>query len=319
LIFGGKPRVHVVQIRFYRTLNVDMQFSPRSTPSQSLREYGRGVTGGLIFALPLLFTMEVWWASFILSSGRLWFYVLASFAVLVIYNRFTGLRSSANWWECAIDSVEELGIGIVVSAALLWTFGRLDESQSALESLCKIILEGMTVALGVSVGTAQLGAGDNDPSGMEKEGADNFASHIGLAFCGALLLAANIAPTEEILLIAEESSPERLLLIAFLSLAMGGYILFFAEFRGSSRAMREKNGVQIVRGAISAYAIALFASAGALFFFGRFEGESLRLCVSQTVVVSFAASLGASAGRYLLQSGSGQNSQEQNNGAQNHE
>ena len=293
-----------------------MQFSPRSTPGQSLREYGRGVTGGLIFALPLLFTMEVWWASFILDSGRLFVYVLATFAVLMVYNRFAGLRSDASWWECAIDSVEELGMGIVVSAALLWVFGRLDESTSALESGCKIIMSGMTVALGVSVGTAQLGANDDDSSGMgmEKERADDWNSQIGLAFCGALLLASNIAPTEEILVIAEESSPARLLLIALLSLVMGGYILFFAEFRGSIDAKTTENPLEIVRGAVSAYAIALFAGAGALFFFGRFEAETLEMCIAQTVVVGFAASLGASAGRLLLQSGGNQSG-----GNQNHE
>src|SRR5687768_4310411 len=32
--------------------------------TESLREYGRGVAGGLMFSLPLLYTMEVWWAGF---------------------------------------------------------------------------------------------------------------------------------------------------------------------------------------------------------------------------------------------------------------
>ncbi|MDQ3135846.1 MAG: TIGR02587 family membrane protein, partial [Acidobacteriota bacterium] len=28
---------------------------------KSLQEYARGVAGGLLFSLPLLYTMEVWW------------------------------------------------------------------------------------------------------------------------------------------------------------------------------------------------------------------------------------------------------------------
>jgi Putative integral membrane protein (DUF2391) len=32
--------------------------------TKSLQEYGRGVAGGLMFSLPLLYTMEVWWAGF---------------------------------------------------------------------------------------------------------------------------------------------------------------------------------------------------------------------------------------------------------------
>lgn len=34
----------------------------------SLQEYARGIAGGLIFSLPLLYTMEVWWAGFITNA-----------------------------------------------------------------------------------------------------------------------------------------------------------------------------------------------------------------------------------------------------------
>jgi len=49
------------------------------------------------------------------------------------------------------------------------------------------------------------------------------------------------------------------------------------------------------------YAIALFASAAILWFFGRFDGIAPIICLSETVVLGFTATLGASAGRLLLQ------------------
>lgn len=232
----------------------------------------------------------------------------ATFAILLAYNRFAGLRPDASWWECAIDSVEEMGLGIVLSGAILWLLGRLDGVDSALVMVGKIVVEAMTVAIGVSVGTAQLGAqSDAQDSGMGKnEGESSSAlSQLAIAFCGAVILASNIAPTEEILVLAEENSPFKLLLIALFSLIVGGYVLFFAEFRGAQQFARSQNSAQLVRGVVSTYAVALLASASALFFFGRFDGETFSICLAQTVVVGLPASLGASAGRLLLQGNAG--------------
>ena len=36
----------------------------------SLREYARGLAGGLMFSLPLLYTMEVWWRRFVIEPMR---------------------------------------------------------------------------------------------------------------------------------------------------------------------------------------------------------------------------------------------------------
>ncbi len=286
-----------------------MTFSPSRTPAQSLQEYGRGIAGGLIFSLPLLFTMEVWFAGFTLHPTRLALYVVATFALLLAYNRFAGLRSDASWWECAIDSVEEMGLGLVLSAAILWLLGRLDLAEDWSVTLGKIVIEAMTVAIGVSVGTAQLGSGQDgeQESGMENDEAGNPSdlSQLAIAFCGAVLLAANVAPTEEVLVLAEENSSLRLFLIALISLLLGGYVLFFAEFRGARQFARSADTFHLGRGVISTYAIALAASASMLFFFGRFDGETASLCVAQTVVVALPASLGASAGRLLLQGNAG--------------
>jgi putative integral membrane protein (TIGR02587 family) len=289
---------------------------PCRTPSQSLQEYGRGVAGGLMFSLPLLYTMEVWWASFVLYPGRLIAYVVATFCLLVAYNRFAGMRRDATWWECVIDSVEEMGIGLTLSALVLWLLGRLDGGQSVTEIVEKIIIEAMTVAIGVSVGTAQLGGGTGqDDVGLDSkvgddERAGDYLSQTAIALCGGVLFGANVAPTEEVLVIAQESSPFKLLLIALFSLMVGSYVLFFSEFRGAGRFAHPDNTFKLVRGVVTTYAVAVFAAAGTLFFFGRFDDQPMHLCIAQSVVLGLPAALGASAGRLLLQGNAG----EENNG-----
>jgi putative integral membrane protein (TIGR02587 family) len=172
--------------------------------------------------------------------------------------------------------------------------------MAPLEIVGRIVVQGLVGAIGVSVGTAQLGGGesrDQGTSGALREDAP--WSHLALAGCGAVLLAANVAPTEEIQVLGMELSLVRLLLIAVLSLALCAVVLHFSEFKGS--APLDETGVRgALRSAVVTYAIALCASAILLWFFGRFDAMPGGLVASQTVVLGFAGALGASAGRLLL-------------------
>lgn len=287
--------------------------------AKSLQEYLRGIAGGMLFSLPLLYTMEVWWAGFSIHPLRMLIYVLATFTLLLGYNRYAGLRRDASPVEVAIDSVEEMGLGLVIAAVVLWLLGQITFDMAINEITGKIIVEAMTVAIGVSVGTAQLGGGEGSQKrdkGMENKApkaesspvpflADNkgdFGGQITLAFCGAVLFAANVAPTEEIIMIATETAPGKLLGLALLSILTGAFILFYSDFTGSQRFTETSHSIKIVVfGAVVTYAIALVASAAILWFFGRFDNTGLITCLAHTVVLGFAATLGASAGRLLLQ------------------
>ncbi len=121
--------------------------------------------------------------------------------------------------------------------------------------------------------------------------------------CGAVLFAANVAPTDEISVIAMQSSPLRLLLIALFSILLGSLVLHFADFRGSGRHVARGTVTLATRGIVTTYAVSLAASVALLFFFGKLDGEPWSLCLAQTVVLGVPAVLGASAGRLLLQNG----------------
>lgn len=280
--------------------------STRGYPSvtQSLQEYARGVAGGLIFSLPLLFTMEMWWAGMILSAPRLLLYVLVTFVLLLGYNRYVGLHRKTSPLEVLVDSVEEMGIGLVIAAAMLLLLGRISMKMPPGEMLGILTIEAMTVAIGVSVGTAQLGTPD-DNSDQQKEEEDEASATLGgelaIAACGAMLFASNVAPTEEIVKLAAEMSSLRLLLLALLSFLLGAMVLYFSDFRGAERFAPGHTVVGIFGGAAQSYAVGLIVSAATLWFFGRFDGMSGFFMVAQTVVLGLPGALGASAGRLLLQ------------------
>lgn len=286
----------------------DSRTDGRNQPAgQSLREYARGVAGGLLFSLPLLYTMEVWWAGFIARSVHLLLYFAAGFLLLFGYNRYAGLHEDASWLEVAFEAVEEMGLGLLLAAGLLWLLGQIGAGMPLPEIVGKVVVEGVTAAIGVSVGSAQLSGSGGEGErhqGMAGRKTPGLAGQIVLAACGAVLFASNVAPTEEIVMIAVESTPGKILGLALLSLLLGGMILFSSDFRGSKRVTPDEHrgpGTILSRTVIN-YAVALVASAFILWFFGRFDGMPASMCAAQTIVLGVAASLGASAGRLLLQS-----------------
>ena len=166
-----------------------------------------------------------------------------------------------------------------------------------------VTMEAMTVAIGISVGTSQLGGGDDREKGSAEASAKEevtFRGQVAIAACGAMLFAANVAPTEEIVMIATEARVQNILGLAVLSLVVTGLILYYIEFTGSGRFARASGFVSVLVGTVVTYAVALMISAALLWFFGRFD-EALITCVAQIVVLGLAATLGASAGRLLLQ------------------
>lgn len=175
---------------------------------ESLQEYARGIAGALLFSFPLLYTMEVWWAGYMAQPFHLIAIMLATFLLLLGYNRYAGMRAGTSWRDIIIDSVEEIGIGLTISFAALLMLNRIQLSMSLTEIMGKVVIEAMAVSIGVSIGTAQLGAGEEEKEEShenargaqgEKASSEDKMALIVLSLCGSILIGGNIAPTEEVL------------------------------------------------------------------------------------------------------------------------
>lgn len=278
----------------------------------SLKEYARGIVGGLLFSFPLLYTMEVWWSGFSASPLQLLILVVVTFLLLLGYNRFAGMRSNASWRSVVIDSVEEMGIGFILSFSVLFMLRRLEPGLMGLEEIVgKVVIEAMAVSIGVSIGTAQLGATpeDNQDDATENNALDEEATRIHrhsrlgmvvLAFCGSILVGGNVAPTEEVIMLAVEAKPINILFMAIASLLISVIVVFFSNFKGSVEHEPKDLMFYLTLDTCLSYLIALSASAFALWFFGRFEHVSFEVAVAQIIVLGVLSSLGASAGRLLI-------------------
>jgi len=295
---------------------------PRPSLAGSVREYARGVAGGLLFSLPLLYTMEMWEMGLVAEPTRLLVGLGVGFLLLLGYNRYAGLRCDASFTEVVIDSIEELGLGLVLAAAILWLLGSIDGDTRMPEIVGKVVIEGLVVAIGVSVGTAQLGGespgvvGDGNDNDDDKNkyverrpmslsetlhGPSWFAAQLTLATCGAVLIAANVAPTEEIQDIARGISEVQQIGLTVLTLAIGALVLYSSDFRGSRDHVLFDGRADVALGILTTYLVSMFAAAALLWFFGRFDDNGLAFCLAETIVLGLPTAIGASAGRLLLQ------------------
>ena len=300
---------------------LDRKARNRST-GESLREYGRGIAGGLLFSLPLLLTEEVWQLGSTADPARLLLALLGAFALLVGYNAFSGLHPDATWAEVLIDSVEEYGLGMALAALILFLVGRITPQMPFSEIVGRLVLESLLVAIGVSVGTAQLGGSTEDeeapngpgngqqggqPSAVKRSG---LAAQIALGALGAFLLGITVSPTIEVLITGATAGGGKVLGICLFSLLLTALIQFFLNFIRSRPLGKHKSRItQVVQGTSISYAVALLVSAAVLWLFGRFDGAALSVALNQIVIVGLPAALGASAGRLLLSTGQGEEGQ----------
>ena len=279
------------------------------TISASLKEYARGVAGGLLFSLPLFYTQEIWEAGLSLPPERLLIYLLVTFVLLLGYNRHAGLHASAKWNEIITDSVEEIGLGLFLSLAMLQALGQLNwQDHSPHDNFSKVIMLTMPVAIGISIGTAQLQA-DEDEKKRNQIDADGsasrynetgFSSRFVLAVCGSVVVAGNMAPTEEIREIAVHSTLGSLLTIVLISWIIGIIVLFFSDFKGSHRSPPAGLILTALRHTMTAYLASILASVLMLWFFGQLTDAGLITDIALVIVLGFPAMLGASAGRLLI-------------------
>ena len=136
------------------------------------------------------------------------------------------------------------------------------------------------------------GGGDTD---------EDQASYFGELFlmaAGALFFALNVAPTEEMILIAYKATPAHILTLIAVSILLLHLIVFKAGFAGQEEADRPAHA--FFHFTLPGYAIALGVSLFALFVFGRIEGHSLAGVVQATAVLGFPAAIGAAAARLLV-------------------
>lgn len=188
---------------------------------------GRAFGGALVFSLPMLMTMEMWELGFYMDRFRLAMLLLASFPMLMFLSHYSGFERTWGWKDDLRDVFLAYVVGIIASAGIMLVLGLLDLRMSWSEILGKTALQVVPAALGALLARSQLGQDSQDGHAE-----DGYGAELGVMAVGALFLSLNVAPTEEMVLIAYQMSAwHSLALICLSILAMHGFV-YAAGFKG---------------------------------------------------------------------------------------
>jgi putative integral membrane protein (TIGR02587 family) len=270
---------------------------------RGLSGLGRALAGSLVFALPMLMTMEMWELGAQVDRSKLLVLVGLTLPLLVGLAHFIGFEATFNWREDARDALVAVAVGALAATTILSLFGAIGPGMPLDEIVGKVVLQTVPASIGGLLAAGQLGGGGNEdvPKEAQSPGPQGYASELFLMAVGALFLSFNLAPTEEMVLIAYRIGPlQELLLVATSILVMHGFV-YLVEFRGQEPLPAEANfRLLFLRFTVVGYAVVLAVSTYVLWTFGRLEGTSPADALSSVIVLSFPGAIGAAGARVLL-------------------
>lgn len=275
--------------------------------------------GGFLFGIPLLYTVELWsigsatkplWLLSALGIGFMGVFLITLAETLRQHGRL-------NWQENLIETVEVLAIGLICALISLILIRRITGATPLSELLGKLVFEGISFAFGAALATSLLNknggrTGERLGSPLAKspdaispgDGRDAWDAwaDVDATLLGAFIIAFNIAPTDEVNILANATPTLWLLVLILASLVLSYLIVFAAGFTNQTERQHQLGWFQRpLSETILAYLIALLASIFMLWFFHQLHpGDPWQKWLSSTIVLGLPASIGGAAGRIIL-------------------
>lgn len=259
----------------------------------------RAFGGAIFFSLPLLMTMEMWELGFYMNRARLGLFIAVFIPILMGLSHYAGFQETDSWLEDAVDGVIAYLVGFVTSGVVLALLGILSTSMPVREIVGMIALQAVPASVGAAMAKGQLGQSEDDDDGSPEDA--GYWGTLFLMLAGAIFLAFNVAPTEEMILIAFRMTSWQSVALMAASLVMMHAFVYAVEFRGQVRRPETTSAAAaFLHFTVVGYAISLLVSLYVLWSFGRLDSSGLLYSVQAMVVLGFPASLGAAAARLLL-------------------
>jgi putative integral membrane protein (TIGR02587 family) len=256
--------------------------------------------GALVFAIPMLMTLEMWSLGHYAEPLRLAILLSMTPLLLIGLAHYVGFRESSRFPDHVADAFVAVGVAALIAAVLLALFGLLDAGMPTREVVGKIGMQVVPGSIGAMLSRSQLGG---QPEGAERRRKTHptYKGELFLMFVGALFLSLSVAPTDEVLHIAHMMGPWQEMALLALSLAVMHLFVYFVEFTGR---LPVEPGASLLglffRFTIVGYVIVVLVSFFLLWVFGRVDGLGPVELIGALIVLSFPGAIGAAAARLLL-------------------
>lgn len=301
------------------TFSLSKFFKVDSDPhgfKQELGDLMRGIAGGLIFGAPVLYTMEVWNNALSFSAGMHMLLLLGFLLLNIFFSYFAGLRShhSSHTLSLAVDDgVTSLGLSLILAWAILYLTGQLDFTHEFESGVRKVLLVGGIMSMGVTFtnfkfnrNTAHLGQSrsllSEGPKGLtdsQKQSRKDL-NDLMAATVGAMVFSFNIAPTEEVTLIASSLSSFNLMVMLVVEIILS-FIVLYASGLKTHVTHQQSFFQRPINEVILTVSVALCVSAIMVLVLGYSDARiSDPIFIASVIVLGLPATVGAAAGRLVV-------------------
>jgi putative integral membrane protein (TIGR02587 family) len=271
-----------------------------------VRGIARGFAGALLFSIPMLMTMEMWFLGFYMSRERLLLLLFLNMPLLLVLSHRIGFEHTATWGQSARDAIVAYGMGILASAAILVLLGVITIDMPLDQWIGMVAVQAVPASIGAMLGRSQLSMSDDDEDeesedAREEKPGTGYAIELFMMAVGALFLSLNLAPTEEMIVLAYKMTPWHALALAVVSiLLMHGFVYALAFRGGHTLQQSEPRWHAFIRFTLPGYLVALAVSLYALWTFERLDGMAPFEALLVVIVLAFPAAIGAAAARLIL-------------------
>ncbi len=288
------------------------EYPKASVWAQESDDLLRGLTGGFLLGTPLMYTMETWFLGQTVSMVQAMLFLAIAYGINLGFVTFAGFRQEeAGSTHPFADALEATALAIVAASATLALLHQIHGELPLGTIVGRIAVLTMPVSFGVAIANHLLaGQGSNTPEEGERPiartpgQAMTILLEVGAAAAGALLLSLNIAPTEEIPMLATEVPVLYLPLIILFSLGLSYAIVFEAGFGGQEHRSQSIGPFhRPLTETVLAYITSLLVCVFVLRLFGQFEfgsGYEWIEIYTQVILLGLPASVGAAAGRLAV-------------------
>lgn len=258
----------------------------------------RAFGGAVLFAMPLLMTMEMWRLGFYMHHGHLALFMALMIPMLVGLSHFSGFKETPVWIDDVVDAFVAYGVGIIGSALILLLMGVIDTTMTAGEVIGIVSIEAVPASFGAVLAMSQFRQVREEEERRERTG---YWGEIFLMSAGAAFLAFNVAPTLDMILIAFKMTEWHALALVATAIIMMHAFVYAVDFKGEAIVPQGTPWWSLfLRFTVVGYALALLLSAYVLWTFGRYQSVAPVTMIQEAIVLAFPASLGAAAARLIL-------------------
>ena len=277
-------------------MTTDACLQPKDEVQEQWVGVGRALGGAIIFTMPVMLTMEIWTMAFYVHPSRLLWILLVSFPVFVKISSLIGFTESRKLFDNVVDVFVAYTFGFLIATLALLLFGVTGPNDSVSVNIAAVTLIAIPASLGALLGRSELGSGEHSRK-PERKRIDEMA----ILSVGALYLAFNIAPTDEIIQVSHHMSAWQLLVMFLATL---GIMYIFAGCCSYQARQCDSSRLRLLVSQLCytsmAFLVAFTISLFLLWGFDQTGDLSWTEIVACTVVLLLPAGVGAAAAHFII-------------------